>query len=190
MVGSRASSQCRRVDTCLWRNGYRSPTCTWAGPAFGRSPSGSTARPRPSVVSCAATAPHRRRHGSGSTRPTQALNPALRAMRLRWPGTRTGGGTWRQRLLAHGQQRKQAEGPDQDEQILDHSASDRSKSKSTVVLPEDRIQPYGDARAGRSPDELDERGQDQAVVACRPLAEIAGTIETRAQGDRAKNAGR
>src|SRR5476649_2533612 len=35
----------------------QSPTCTWVGPAFGRSPSGSAARHRRSVVSCAATAP-------------------------------------------------------------------------------------------------------------------------------------
>src|SRR6185436_2916407 len=32
------------------------PTCTWAGPAFGRSSSGSAARPQQSVVSCAVAA--------------------------------------------------------------------------------------------------------------------------------------
>src|SRR5664280_1493746 len=42
-----------------------------AGPALGRLPSGSTARPRPSVVSCAATAPRQRPGGRGSTRRTR-----------------------------------------------------------------------------------------------------------------------
>jgi len=42
VVGSRGNGQHRRADACPWRNVYRSPTFTWAGPAFGRSPSGST----------------------------------------------------------------------------------------------------------------------------------------------------
>ena len=63
------------------------------------------------------------------------------------------------RLPAHTQQHKQAEGPEQDEHVLDHPAGDRAKSQSWVEQPKDRIQPYGNAHGGGGPDGLDERRQ-------------------------------
>jgi hypothetical protein len=70
VVGSRGDARNRRAGTCPWKSGYRSPTCTWAGPAFGQSRAGSAARPRRSVVSYGATAPRQRPGGRGSTRRT------------------------------------------------------------------------------------------------------------------------